>query len=163
MHKVYIYIAAALFSLAICAACSKDEPQRAPGIIHTGPRDEENAPGDEGNTSADNLPSDPPGSGDIDKKEGIIGEWFYASGEQAFVFHEDNYFTAVPSDGMGFGVHETYEAAGTYVYDEMKRHLWLSVEGFNKEVYFLEFRCLIEQNKMTLYTLAGKEFILWKK
>lgn len=160
--------------------CQKAEPERAPGVeIPTGPRDDgyennsdignDNGGLDTNGAETDNTENGEIGGGnsnsgteegdegDIDRNNdyaAIAGDWGSADGATWFSFDSSRRFKAISTKKIGFKSDPGTEVRGTYTYESFKRHLWLSAEGEN-EIYNIEFRCIIEGNRMTLYGMTG--------
>lgn len=177
-HYIFSLI---MFSLTISTtlcSCEKEEPrQNSEAIVPEGPRDPEPSEGSESdkngddsegnnsgensgtNNSGDNQEGENSGTGentgeeDSEGESAIIGSWATKDESEQFHFEKDLKFHATTKqDG---------EMKGTYVYDSLKSHLWLSV---NREdiVYSKEYRCIIEKDRMKLYDINGKLIELTK-
>lgn len=165
IKKLTAYILISLLTLAVGAGCSKDEPRRAEGVtVPTGPRDEFTDQDD----SSDPDKDDDSSNNETVKNAEILGSWIDSNGSTIFNFNDDDTFTGTAVTGMGFNEEAGTPVEGIYTYDSFKTRLYLSVNGRNEQyevetVYTINFRCIVDGEKMTLYSFSGKEFILWRK
>lgn len=155
--RKYIGILSLCFSIfiSLCSlqSCAKDEPRRAVGSEESAERD----PGY--HTGEENGKDDTTDNSDQEEDSLILGKWKNDSGTLLFTFASNGTFEGMADNTMGFHVSDTSNVSGIYTYDDVKTFLWLSVDG-DHEIYVLEFRCIISDDTMTLYSLSGRKTVL---
>lgn len=159
----FLAVGILLIPAVFLCGCSKDEPQRAEGIqVPSGPRDDVNGDGREDQPGEKDGDNDSTGNNDDVGNSGIIGHWEDQSGKISFTFDDAGKFQARVTQGMGFVVTDSQDVYGTYIYDDFKRWIWLTVKT-EAEIYVVEFKCVIDGDRMSLYPEHGNGYILWRK
>lgn len=153
MSKLLKYIGIVyLFALGLgnLTACS-DEPRRVseseePQGREPGYYDRDRNPSDD----ADNAGESETGESGTETVQGIEGFWINETTQISFIFAADGSFKARADRTIGFRSAVPDDFDGYYTYNQDKNFLWLNVNGDN-EIYVLEFRCVTDGDKMTLY------------
>lgn len=151
-----------IFNTQFLISCGKDEPRQAEGVtVPSGPRDPDN---DDNNNNGEGEGNDNENSNSDQEKEdenGIEGEWNGVNNQLKLIFYKDGQFTAYNGSILGLHDDEKEIAEGSYRYEKLNQWLWLSIEA-KKEVYILEYRCIADENNLTLYRMTGNGINLKK-
>lgn len=147
----------------LLSGCSKDEPRRAEGIqVPSGPRDDVTGSGNDNPSENGGEETETPETNGEDEVLRIVGDWEDAAGKISFHFEQDGSFEARVTRAMGFDVEGSGSIDGTFTYDDFKQWVWLSVNS-DSGVYVVEYRCVIDGDKMSLFPMQGTGYTLWRK
>lgn len=152
-----IILSCCLAPVPLLCSCGHDEP--------TAEHDNPHRPGNNdtpGNGNGNGSQSGDPENGEGGENSGdqpeevspIVGVWSTADGTEVRSFSTDgSYHVDMPGG-------ETLD--GSYAYDDFKRWLYLSLTT-PTEIKSVEYRCIIEGDRMTLYDLASRETVLTRR
>lgn len=149
LKSILIILCFIISPLVICCSRSEPEVERAPASHPS----REDTTSDENQTNDSENQTDYDGGNEMDYTGDlrVVGIWQNAAKGVSFEFDVEGNFKARAGRDLGFNVSQISEVTGRYVYDDFKKFLWLSVQG-DKEVYILEFKCIVDDNRMTLVT-----------
>lgn len=108
----------------------------------------DNGPNEGGEGAGDNNSGSTEGDDPIENSP-IVGRWIMVKTGEQHIFEADGRYSSPPL------------LNGYYTYDDLHRWLYISIDN-GKEVYAIEYKCLIEEGTMTWYDEAGREYELRK-
>jgi len=135
--------------LSSCTHADTDEPEKTSHRQDDDPSGSGQNNGNEQNDGNGDNNGESTGCNDPIETSPIVGRWIMVDSGELHIFEDDGRYTSPPS------------LSGIYTYDDLHRWLYISIDD-GTEVYVIEYRCLIDGNKMTWYDEDGSKHELRK-